>query len=608
VRWPAAVCSAVLLTVAAAAAPTEHPAEIGVRQSLPGPALDATLANRVDPVIDSLWTRFDQQRALAHVNYISQFWRLGGNPGYDATLDRVHQRLIASGFNAVASRADRDRVQSSTWFESYQNPAKSWTYSVGTVALARPGQPDEIVLSRAQQQIALCINSFSTPPSGVVVPLVDVGTGAESDYTGKNVRGAVVLGDAPAGTLWRVAILGHGAAGIISTELSPVVSPDPPGTPPRPRDQWEVLEWGSIPYDEAHPGFGFKASPRAAARLRRALLNGGGRASVHVTVTSAFADNPVRTLVAEIPGRTAPGERVIVTAHVQEPGANDNASGVATLVELARALRLSIANGQIAAPNRTITFLWLEEISGSRQWLKDHADEAKNVRDMFSLDMVGEDIAKTGGTFLIERSPDPGAVWERPWDPHTDWGKGDVRPEQLSGDLINDLHLALCLRVARKSNWIVRTNPYEGGSDHTVFGQAGVPAVLDWHFTDRYYHTNLDTPDKTSPGEMRNVASAVGASAWLLASADETAALSVATLVQRAGQARLSIEIREGARLAESERDPRIARLRQAEIVATWRKWYVEAVRSAQRLIPGGATPAFSRRLDQLAEVLERSR
>ena len=70
-----------------------------------------------------------------------------------------------------------------------------------------------------------------------------------------------------------------------------------------------------------------------------------------------------------------------------------------------------------------------------------------------------------------------------------------------------------CERVAAKSNWIVRTNPYEGGSDHTVFGGAGVPALLNWHFTDRYYHTNMDTADKTSAEEMRNVGTAMVSSA-----------------------------------------------------------------------------------------------
>jgi aminopeptidase YwaD len=67
---------------------------------------------------------------------------------------------------------------------------------------------------------------------------------------------------------------------------------------------------------------------------------------------------------------------------------------------------------------------------------------------------------------------------------------------------------------------VVRTNPYEGGSDHTVFTRAGVPALLNWHFTDRYYHTNLDTPDKTSAPTMGNVATAVATTALFLASAD----------------------------------------------------------------------------------------
>ncbi len=80
----------------------------------------------------------------------------------------------------------------------------------------------------------------------------------------------------------------------------------------------------------------------------------------------------------------------------------------------------------------------------------------------------------------------------------------------MRGSFLNDLHLAVALRRARDTGWVVRTNPYEGGSDHTVFTRAGVPALLNWHFTDRYYHTNLDTVDKMSAAEMQHVAIAVG--------------------------------------------------------------------------------------------------
>ena len=82
-----------------------------------------------------------------------------------------------------------------------------------------------------------------------------------------------------------------------------------------------------------------------------------------------------------------------------------------------------------------------------------------------------------------------------------------------------------------------------------MFGAAGIPSVLDWHFTDRYYHTNFDTPDKTSPAEMRNVGVAVAATAWLFASATESVALDVARVVASAGEARLAKEQTDGATL-----------------------------------------------------------
>ncbi len=268
----------------------------------------------------------------------------------------------------------------------------------------------------------------------------------------------------------------------------------------------------------------------------------------------------------------------------------------------------AIRQKKIAAPARTLTFLFLNEISGSRRWLQDHPDDAKQVKYMFSLDMTGEDVTKTGGTFLIERYPDPGAVWERPWDPHSEWGKGNVRAESLKGDLINDAHFAVVQRVARKSKWVVTTNPYEGGSDHTVFGQAGVPSLLDWHFTDRYYHTNFDTPDKTSPAEMRNVGVAVGATAWLFASASESVALDVAKVVAAAGHDRITVEEREGAKLAAAAADQTAARAREATILAAWKKWYGEAVRSASRLVTGAPTLAFNEELNRLAASLEPSK
>ena len=153
---------------------------------------------------------------------------------------------------------------------------------------------------------------------------------------------------------------------------------------------------------------------------------------------------------------------------------------------------------------------------------------------MLSLDMTGQDTSKTGGTFLIEKEPDPSALWPRPSDPHSEWGAGKVDPAMVRGSFLNDLHLAVALRRARDTQWVVRTNPYEGGSDHTVFTTAGVPALLNWHFTDRYYHTNLDTIDKVSAAELQHVAIVVGTTSLFIASADGSDAAATTRCSRRA--------------------------------------------------------------------------
>lgn len=527
-------------------------------------ALSPAMVKTIQPVIDRAWAGFDEAAAMGTVEFASGYWRLAGNSGYDATIDRVHARLTPS---------------SSTWIETADGPSPGWDHTVGTLSLLRAGQAPLAVLSRERERLALAINSYSTN-GPVEAPLVDVGRGQAADFEGKDVKGAVVIGDADLGGLFRQAVVQRGAIGVISTSIARYIANEP-----------DILQWGSIPRDAERKAFGFKASRRANETLRAALKAGPQR--VRVEVVSTFAEKPERTLVHEIRGSTLPDERIVIAAHVQEPGANDNASGVATLQELARSLTVGVESGAIPRPARTITFLWLNEISGSRAWLQWNAAKVPGVKYMFSMDMTGEDITKTGGSFLVERWPDPGAIWTRSWDPNSEWGRGNVRKDSLKGDLINDLHLAVCERVALKTGWVVKTNPYEGGSDHTVFGTAGIPSLLNWHFTDRYYHSNMDTADKTSAAEMRNVGVAVATTAWLLASSDEAMSLEVAELVARAGRARIAVELRDGQALPD-----------HADALAAWRTWSAEAVRSVSRLITSPPSSRLTERLEALAAPL----
>jgi hypothetical protein len=87
----------------------------------------------------------------------------------------------------------------------------------------------------------------------------------------------------------------------------------------------------------------------------------------------------------------------------------------------------------------------------------------------------------------------------------------------------------------------------------------------------------------------------------MLASANEARALAIADLVSRAGQARIAVETREGAKLAAAAPDPTAALAREQTILQAWRKWYTEAVQSAHRLLAGPASADFDARVKTMA-------
>lgn len=516
------------------------------------PPLDRALPSKAERIYQAIAPRVDQDVAMDLVTRMAPLWRLAGNEPFDRSLEWIQARLTAEG---IETRTDTI-------------PSTSPGWHMHDAVLRLDSAEGEIVLSREQDRVPLAINSWSTPAGGLLTRLVDVGSGTEAGhYEGVDVAGAVVLADGPLAAVWSQAVKARGAAGVISTEIAAYTRPE--STP-------DVLQWGSIPYVADRPSFGFKATPRAGRRLRERLTL--APVQVHARIETDFHRRPVRTLIAEFPGSTWPDDRVVLVAHVQEPGANDNASGCGTLLAAALAIQHAIETKQIPPPARTLTLIWGDENRASDAWIAEDPGRASRVLAMMSLDMTGEDTSKTGGTFLIEKGPDPTAFWERPSDPHTEWGASEVDRTLLKGTFLNDLHLAVALRRARETGWVVRTNPYEGGSDHTSFTRAGVPALLNWHFTDRYYHTNLDTIDKVSPVTMGHVATVVATTAMFLAAADRRDVHPLQNLLSQARKAREQTERRNQA---------------PPQVMAAWKTWYEEAVASAERLAgPGIARKA----------------
>ena len=222
---------------------------------------------------------------------MDQYWRIAGNPGFNASVDRIRDGLQKAGLSP--------RV------EEYPARGRGWDYQAGTVSFADTG---EVLLSRETDRVSLCINSFSTA-GAIAAPLVDVGAGTPADFDGKSIKGAVVLGSAPVQRLWTQAVKDRGAVGVISTSIAPYIRPDDPAQFTF-SDQQDVFQWGGVPYDETAKAFGFKASWRAASRMRERLKQ--GPVTVKVDVRSTFYDGPSRMVALEIPGAVRPGERIVM--------------------------------------------------------------------------------------------------------------------------------------------------------------------------------------------------------------------------------------------------------------------------------------------------------
>ena len=244
-----------------------------------------------------------------------------------------------------------------------------------------------------------------------------------------------------------------------------------------------------------------------------------GRRSARVAFSAEVetSERPLRTLVATIEGAEVPDAAVVIAAHVQEPGACDNASGVATVLECARNLAELLEKGDLELPRRSIAFVFGDEMEASRVWIE---RSGRTAIAAVAADMTGESEKETGAIALLERMPDPGAVDPTVPDEHTAWGSSPYPAGDLAPDGISVIARCALIDVGSlEGGWTTREHPYEGGSDHAVFLERGIPAVLFWHFPDFAYHTSLDRAGHVDREEMRRTGTAILSTALAIADA-----------------------------------------------------------------------------------------
>jgi len=529
---------------------------------------------------DLIRPEFSGQRAFEQTAFMDQYFRWPGNVGFNASIHRVEGILKSAGYIEESGAKPGEVLTYRIEHRPMRTPA--WEPIDASVTIVGERDP---ILSFSTNRNMLAINSFSTPDTGLLAQVVDVGKGSAAEYDRAPVANRIVLAEGNVGRVFGEAVQKRGALGVFAYNMPAYTQP---------AVHTHSIQFGSIAYDSAKKSWGMPISRDAFDRLRAATAK--GPVMVRVRTASKMYPSEELTLVAEVHGSAAPAERFVLSAHVQEPGANDNASGVGDLSEMARVLGTLVRNGSIR-PKRTITMLFGLEITQTRNFLADDSVRTRGVRWGLSLDMTGEDAKKTGGTFLIEKMPDPSAIWTRGDDHHSEWGGSPVTKAQLVPHYYNDYLLARCLDQAATTGWVVRTNPFEGGSDHTPFLQFKKPGALFWHFTDVYYHTDGDRIDKVSVSELTNVGEAALAAVLTLTSADGATARELVDEIELAAQSRLDTELALSRAALAAGGD----RAKETDILRTWTDYYVGALHTMTDIEIGGSSAQTLAAIDAAA-------
>ncbi len=497
---------------------------------------------------------FNEKNAYATTAFVEKYFRVPGNTGFNASIHYVEDILKKAGY----SEQKANELEAPLTYRVEKRPMNRNTWEPVNASVQIVGESMPLI-AYATNRNMIPINCPSTPNGGVTAEVVFVGKGTTADFEGKDLKGKIVFGDVATGRLVSAAVKA-GAIGAMGYSMPKYTQPE--------------VHQTSIQFGSMQPNAGIWSlllSYGVKEKLKAACLK--GKVELKVEINTKIYQAEELTIVANIKGSVNPHERFVYSAHVQEPGANDNATGVGTLAEMARLTASLVKSGKLK-PQRSLTFLWGDEIVSTRRYILEDTLRAKGILWGMSLDMVGEDTKKTGGSFLLEKMPDPSAIWTRGNDKHSEWGAGNVQEKDLFPHYFNDFIFDICKEQGRFANSTVNFNPFEGGSDHTPFLQSKIPGLLMWHFTDVFYHTDNDRIDKVSATTMKNVGISALTAAYTLVTADENTATSTVSQVKNDALIRLKTEFELSKKAIADGKD----KTAEKHIIEVWGKYYVDAL------------------------------
>lgn len=271
--------------------------------------------------------------------------------------------------------------------------------------------------------------------------------------------------------------------------------------PPLDKEETEIREWlekhvGTLAGSIGERNLWRYEGLQAAARyIEETFRRAGYKVGLQEFVVEGKV---VKNIEIEITGRSLPEEIVVVGAHYDtvpgSPGANDNATGTAGVLELARLLsdrRLARTVRLVAFANEELPFFESDQM-GSRVYARRSRERGEKIIAMLSIETIGYYSDEKGS----QQYPSPFSLFY-PDTANFIGFVANLSSRSLVRQSIASFrrHTAFPSEGVAAPGWMTGI----GWSDHWAFWKEGYKAIM---ITDtalfRYgaYHGPADTPDK----------------------------------------------------------------------------------------------------------------
>ena len=468
--------------------------------------------------VRALANELSGETAKRNLELIATSHRQRGSQGFHAAAELMAERLRAYGLDDVAIL---QFPADGKIFYGTQRSRPAWDAQVGELSELRQAllvSKDQKTLAEGEQAIRL--SDYASEPvvlaedsesADVAADLVDVGEGTEQrDYAGKDVKGKIVLVGAQPGAVEDLAVGKLRAAGIVSYAQNQ-------------KTAWwgedeNLIRWGHLDTFSPNKTFGFMVSLKTARGLRERLAH-GETIHLHAVVKAGQHPGNYEVVTATIPGADPKlkEEEIVFSCHLdhERPGANDNASGCVTILEVARTLRKLIGEEKLERPARTIRFIFPPEIEGTLTLLNAKPELARRMKAVVHMDMVGGG-PETKAVFHVTRGPMslPSFVHDVAWA-FAEW----VNQESYTFAATGKAGYPMVAPEGGKEPLRAEYSAYTMGSDHDVYQDSsfGIPAIYLNDWPDRYIHTNFDSAANIDPTKLKRAAFIGAAAGYFLA-------------------------------------------------------------------------------------------